>query len=81
MSMLRSLRLFLLLPLLFPALTSLVAAWRTGFADLAWWQWLLIALLPGLAWLWLRYFSVLGCSGVTGLRPQPESVSVPTNNA
>ncbi|MGQ9684947.1 MAG: hypothetical protein ACUVT2_01395 [Thiobacillaceae bacterium] len=78
--MLRPLRLFLLLLLLFPALTCLVAAWRTGFADLTWWQWLLIALLPGLAWLWLRHFSVLGLSGATGLRPEPESVSVPTNN-
>lgn len=79
--MLRPLRLFLLLLLLFPALTTLVRAWRTGFAALAWWQWLLIALLPGLAWLWLRHFSLLGCSGATGLSPKPESVSVPTNDA
>jgi hypothetical protein len=60
-SALRPLRLFLLLLLLFPALTTFFTAWQSGFAALAWWQWLLIALLPGLLWLWLRHFSMLGC--------------------
>lgn len=51
--------LFLLLLCLFPATHSLVTWYRgepMGFGD-----WLGVAAFPLLAWLWLRYFSVLGC--------------------
>jgi hypothetical protein len=58
---LRPILLFLLLLALFPAIATFVQALRTGFAGLAWWQWVLLALLPVLAWLWLRHFSILGC--------------------
>ena len=58
---LRPLVLFLLLLLLFPAVSVLVGAVRDGFEDLAGWQWLLLLLLPVLAWGWWRYFSVFGC--------------------
>ncbi|NWG75860.1 MAG: hypothetical protein HXY24_14875 [Rubrivivax sp.] len=58
---LRPIGLFLLLLLLFPALGIFINALEAGFSGLAWWQWGLLAALPGLAWLWLRHFSVLGC--------------------
>lgn len=61
MSVLRPLLLFLLLLLLFPAVSTSFTALQTGFDSLAWWQWALVALLPALAWLWLRHFSALGC--------------------
>jgi hypothetical protein len=64
-------RLFLLLLLLFPAISTFVTALKGGFTALAWWQWGLLALLPGLAWLWLRHFSVLACH--EGCRPQRSS--------
>lgn len=57
----RPVLLFLLLLLLFPAITVFVQALRTGFAALTWWRWALLALLPVLAWWWLRHFSILGC--------------------
>lgn len=62
---------FLLLLLLFPAVSTLFAALQAGFSTLAWWQWGLIALLPGLIWLWLRHFTIIGCS--TACRPQDPS--------
>ena len=58
---LRPLVLFLLLLLLFPAVSVLVGAVRNGFGYLAGWQWLLLLLLPALAWGWWRHFSVFGC--------------------
>jgi uncharacterized membrane protein YhaH (DUF805 family) len=55
--------LFLLLLALFPALAVAVRAVQEGTASLAAWEWLLLAAFPLLLWLFLRYFSRLGCSG------------------
>lgn len=72
----RPLLLFLLLMLLFPAVSTLITAMQAGFKALAWWQWGLITLLPGLAWLWLRYFSVFGCRDAC----RPLDTSFPTHH-
>jgi hypothetical protein len=61
--------LFILLLALFPAIGNLVAAVESGFQGLAWWQWGLLAALPGLAWIWLRHFSVLACRDACRLAP------------
>ncbi len=53
--------LFLLLLLLFPALTVLVDWLQGGQAPQAWWQWALLVALPALVWLYVRHFSLLGC--------------------
>ncbi len=58
---LRPIGLFLLLLLLFPALSAFFNGLDTGFSGLAWWEWGLLALLPALVWLWLRHYSILGC--------------------
>jgi len=51
--------LFLLLLALFPAVGS-VDTWLRGEA-MAFWDWLGVLVFPLLAWLWFRYFSILGC--------------------
>ncbi|MBI5330353.1 MAG: hypothetical protein HZB71_07045 [Betaproteobacteria bacterium] len=53
--------LFCLMLALFPAITSVVH-WFQG-EPLSGWEGLGVAVFPGLAWVWLRYFSVLGCRG------------------
>lgn len=58
---LRPLLLFLLLLALFPAIGVAVQVAGEGWAGLSFWQWLLLAALPLLAWLWLRHFSILAC--------------------
>lgn len=63
--------LFALLLVLFPAIGVLAEAWRDGFAHLAWWQWGLLAALPALAWIWLRYFSLLGCRDACAVERRP----------
>lgn len=55
----RPLLLFLLLLLLFPAVTSLVRWWQGE--SLGTLEWAGVIAFPVLAWLWLRYFSLLGC--------------------
>ena len=57
----KALLLFLLLMFLFPVIGILVDALESGFHELAWWEWALIAALPVLVWLWLRHFSMLFC--------------------
>lgn len=61
--------LFVLLLGLFPAIHSVVD-WHRG-EPLGLWGWLGVAAFPLLAWLWLRYFSVLGCKEGCGLPEQP----------
>ncbi len=57
----KPLYLFVLLLVLFPAIGVFVEAIETGFSNLAWWQWGLVAILPALAWIWFRHFSAIGC--------------------
>jgi hypothetical protein len=53
--------LFLVLLALFQSLPVAVEAWQAGqWPDTAW-EWARLALLPGALWLYLRYFSILGC--------------------
>lgn len=53
--------LFLLLLLLFPAL-SLVLPWLAGDGPApSGWEWGALLALPILLWLWLRYFSIFAC--------------------
>lgn len=51
--------LFALLLLLFPALGSVVRWWHGETLDTL--DWLGVCLFPVLAWVWLRYFSLLAC--------------------
>lgn len=64
---------FLFFLLLFPSIAAAVQAWRSGLASLSPWQWPLLVLLPGLAWVWWRKYSVLGCTapGATGAECSP----------
>lgn len=75
---LRPLALFLLLLLLFPAVSVLVGALRDGFEDLDGWQWALLLLLPVLVWIWWRHFSVFGCGASCR---QPMAKARETGNA
>ena len=57
----RALALFLVLLALFQSWPVAVDAWQTWqWPDTAG-EWFRLALLPGSLWLYLRYFSVLGC--------------------
>lgn len=57
----RVMGLFLVLLALFQALPVAVEAWRAGQWPDTLTDWLRLALLPGALWLYLRYFSILGC--------------------
>jgi hypothetical protein len=53
--------LFLVLLALFQALPVALDAWQARqWPDTAS-EWIRLALLPGALWLYLRYFSILGC--------------------
>jgi hypothetical protein len=57
----RVMGLFLVLLALFQALPVAVDAWQARqWPDTAL-EWARLALLPGALWLYLRYFSILGC--------------------
>ncbi len=53
--------LFLVLLALFQSLPVAVEAWQAQQWPQAVGDWFRLALLPGALWLYLRYFSVLGC--------------------
>ncbi len=57
----RAMGLFLVLLALFQSLPVAVGAWQTRQWPNDVGEWLRLALLPGSLWLYLRYFSVLGC--------------------
>lgn len=57
----RVMALFLVLLALFQSLPVALEAWQARqWPDTAT-QWVRLALLPGALWLYLRYFSILGC--------------------
>jgi hypothetical protein len=57
----RAMGLFLVLLALFQSLPVAVDAWQARqWPDTAV-EWLRLSLLPGALWLYLRYFSILGC--------------------
>ncbi|OJW46696.1 MAG: hypothetical protein BGO60_04270 [Thiobacillus sp. 65-1059] len=57
----RAMGLFLVLLALFQSLPVAVDAWQARqWPDTAA-EWLRLSLLPGALWLYLRYFSILGC--------------------
>lgn len=58
----RALALFLVLLALFQSLPVAAEAWQTGRWPQGFVAWFRLALLPGALWLYVRYFSVLGCS-------------------
>jgi hypothetical protein len=58
----RPIYLFLLLLALFPAIGVVVKVVEHGWQNLAGWEWGLLVAFPVLVWIWLRHFSVLGCS-------------------
>jgi hypothetical protein len=53
--------LFLVLLALFQSLPVAAEAWRTQRWPETWVEWARLALLPAALWLYLRYFSILGC--------------------
>ncbi|HQS82896.1 MAG TPA: hypothetical protein PKV42_10595 [Thiobacillus sp.] len=57
----RVMGLFLVLLALFQALPVAVAAWQAQQWPGTVSEWIRLALLPGALWLYLRYFSILGC--------------------
>ncbi len=57
----RALALFLVLLALFQSLPVAVEAWQTRQWPDSTGEWIRLALLPGALWLYLRYFSILGC--------------------
>ena len=57
----RVMGLFLVLLALFQALPVAVAAWQAWQWPDTVSEWIRLALLPGALWLYLRYFSMLGC--------------------
>lgn len=57
----RVMALFLVLLALFQALPVAIDAWQARQWPVSVTGWLRLALLPGALWLYLRYFSVLGC--------------------
>lgn len=62
----RVMALFLVLLALFQSLPVAVDAWHAGRWPDSMMAWLRLALLPGALWLYLRYFSVLGCRRCDG---------------
>lgn len=59
----RAMALFLVLLALFQALPIAADAWQLRRWPDTVWEWTRLALLPGALWLYLRYFSILGCRG------------------
>lgn len=57
----RVMGLFLVLLALFQALPVAVAAWQAQQWPDAVSEWIRLSLLPVALWLYLRYFSILGC--------------------
>ncbi|HET9463014.1 MAG TPA: hypothetical protein VFO43_03515 [Thiobacillus sp.] len=57
----RVMGLFLVLLALFQSLPVAVEAWQAQQWPDTLSEWLRLALLPGALWLYLRYFSILGC--------------------
>ena len=57
----RVMALFLVLLALFQSLPVAVEAWQTQAWPDSFVAWFRLALLPGALWLYLRYFSILGC--------------------
>ena len=57
----RALALFLVLLALFQSLPVAVEAWQARQWPDSAGEWVRLGLLPGALWLYLRYFSVLGC--------------------
>lgn len=53
--------LFLVLLALFQSLPVAVEAWQARQWPDSIVEWVRLALLPGALWLYLRYFSILGC--------------------
>ena len=62
----RVMALFLVLLALFQSLPVAVDAWHARRWPDSMTAWLRLALLPGALWLYLRYFSVLGCRRCDG---------------
>jgi len=62
----RLMALFLVLLALFQSLPVAVEAWRARQWPDTLSQWVRLALLPGALWLYLRYFSILGCRQCRG---------------
>ena len=57
----RAMALFLVLLALFQALPVAVEAWQARLWPTTAVEWIRLALLPVALWLYLRYFSILGC--------------------
>lgn len=57
----RAMAMFLVLLALFQALPVAVDAWQARQWPDTPSAWIRLALLPGALWLYLRYFSILGC--------------------
>jgi hypothetical protein len=57
----RVMALFLVLLALFQALPVALEAWQARQWPDTVSEWIRLALLPGALWLYLRYFSILGC--------------------
>lgn len=62
----RVMAMFLVLLALFQSLPVAFESWHTGQWPVTVSAWVRLALLPGALWLYLRYFSVLGCSRCDG---------------
>ncbi len=57
----RMMGLFLVLLALFQSLPVAAEAWQARQWPVTTLEWIRLALLPGALWLYLRYFSILGC--------------------
>jgi hypothetical protein len=57
----RLMALFLVLLALFQAIPVAVAAWQAQQWPDTVSEWVRLSLLPGALWIYLRYFSILGC--------------------
>ena len=57
----RAMAMFLVLLALFQALPVAVDAWQARQWPDTPSEWIRLALLPGALWLYLRYFSIVGC--------------------
>lgn len=57
----RAMGLFLVLLALFQSLPVAVGCWQAQQWPVSATEWIRLALLPGALWLYLRYFSLLGC--------------------
>lgn len=62
----RIMALFLVLLALFQSLPVAFEAWQRGQWPDTLSAWVRLALLPGALWLYVRYFSVLGCRACNG---------------